>query len=335
MLHIDDCFLRLPCKEARYENQDIPDIPNLGMIHQKNLKWEEHASLGNMAFLIFIASVWGDVVQYLYRLRYRIASVEDSGYEGYYRDKERQLQAFVDRLPLHLFPCNLQNIQKAMQEGYIGTLISIHEIYHTTVMKINRHGVHAELEEESLKRNLRAAQYHARELLTIYHRLSNQYHESRSWTPASICSTPFQGYAILSAMDILTSVGALTDLRSDLKLVQGSLEIFQESSKCWRDVEEKWGLVAARVREVTLALCSGSAEKSKVFLLKNPIDDAFGKELDVLFSPAVSKRFEASGLATAFAEGKAVLFIEGLKPAISGRQQQEQQQRFQTSEESH
>lgn len=312
MLHEEDCFVRLPCKEDLYENQDIPDTPYLAMVEQK-LTWQEKASLGNMAYLIAMASAWGDALRYLYRLKYRVVSAEGSTYEGYYREKQRQMTAFIDRLPPHLFPCNRQNFERALQGGYIEIFISLHELYHTTLMKVNRHVEHAQLEEESVKRNVRAAQYHAREVLAISRTLSELYRTSRSWRSAWVCSTPFQGYAILSAVDILTSVGTLADVKSDLELVQGSLEVVRELSNYWASAQKQQEMIVFRFREIMRALDFGSREPNTVFITRDPLEDAVGKELDVFFSTPLERRLKALGLAAPIKNGIGVLIVENLE----------------------
>lgn len=178
-------------------------------------------------------------------------------------------------------------------------------------MNLNRYAVHSELEEERLDRNLRAAQYHARELLKITRTLLESHIEQHSVELSGICSTPFLGYSILSAVDILTSIGTLADLRSDIQLLQSSLIVVEELSKYWASAHQQLIRIAARFGQVMHVLESASVEAA-VFITMNAIDDTVGVELDLLFSPPVTAKFKALGLGTSTRPGKGVLTIETL-----------------------
>ncbi len=315
-MHREDCFLRLPCREELYENQDVPETPYLAAAEQ-SLTWEEQGSLGNMAYLIEMSSAWSEVLQHLYRTKYRAVGDEAGVYERFYGQKQRQLQWFTHHLPPHMFPCNRQNIERALHNGYIGTFISLHALYHTAAMQLNRHAVYDELEHEGLHRNLRAAQYHARELLNVTHTLSKLYREQRSSGPARIFSTPFLGYAILSAVDILTSIGTLADLQSDLQLVQSSLEVVQELSRYWSSAQKQLEMIANRFTDIVGALEDANTSNN-VFITTDAMENTFGRELDLFFSPPVEVRLQALGLGTAAREGQGVLTIESLASGIRG-----------------
>jgi hypothetical protein len=103
-------------------------------------------------------------------------------------------------------------------------------------MNLNRHVLQDDLKEKSLGRNLRVAQFHARELLEITQTMSELQRAQPLSELAGIFSTPFLGYSILSAVDTLTSIGSLVDLKSDLLLVQSSLGLVEELGKYWASI---------------------------------------------------------------------------------------------------
>lgn len=308
MLSNEDCFLRLPCREDLYESQEIPETPYFAMAGQ-GLNWQEHATLGNMAHLIAIASAWSDVLQSIYRTKHRAIHAEHDAYEVFYGERQRQLQAFTNRLPTHWFPSNTPKIERALQSGYLGSFICLHALYHTTQMKLNRHALQDDLKEKSLGRNLRVAQFHARELLKITQTMSELQRAQSVSELAGIFSTPFLGYSILSAVDTLTSIGSLVDLKSDLLLVQSSLGLVEELGKYWAGAQEQFEVMAVRFREMTTALQTASVEDI-VFCTTEPMDDPFGKELDLLFSPPVEDRLRGLGLGMEARRGKGVLSIK-------------------------
>ncbi|ERF75884.1 hypothetical protein EPUS_01250 [Endocarpon pusillum Z07020] len=310
MLQNEDCFIRVPCSEELYENQDIPVTPLFGTIDQ-NVSWPKPASLGTMSYLIVISSIWGQVLQYLYREKHRTFESDDDKYEKFYSGKQRQLRRFIDRLPPHLFACNTQNIQQALQEGYAETFILLHARYHTVLMKLNRHAPHREMDESSLSRNIRAAQFHARELLKFTLLLSKVYEEQRSSKPARTFSVPFQAYSMLSAVDILTSIGTLADLKSDLQLVQSSYEVVQKLSKYWASAQKQLKVIALRFEEIMKALQCAPREYA-FFVTADAMEDLFGKDLDLFFAPTVEERFAALGFPLTISNESGVLRINSL-----------------------
>jgi hypothetical protein len=307
-------LLRLPCREDLYENHDVPDSAYFAT-DKGHLTWQEKDRVGNMAYLVGISSLWGDVLHYLYRKKHRVVSGESGEYEGFYGDKQRQLQAFTKGLPPHLFPCNMQTIEGALQGGYIGTFLSLHTLYHTALMKLNRHAALDELEEGSLDRNLRAAQYHARELLKVIHTLSQLHHGPPITGFERILFTPFQGYAILSAVDILTSVGTLVDLRSDIQLAQSSLYVVQELSKYWASAQEQLKMITVRVEEMMAGL-ERAPDGDIMFMTTDAMEKTFGREMDLFFSPSLEKRLLALGLGKITEDVPGLLTIESLQSDV-------------------
>ena len=314
MLQNEDCFIRLPCSEELYENQDIPVTPLFGTIDQ-NSSWPKPAGLGTMSYLIAISSVWGQVLQYLYRKKHRTFESDDDKYEKFYSGKQRQLRRFIDRLPPHLLACSTQNIQQALQEGYAETFILLHARYHTILMTLNRHAPHTEMDERSLSRNIRAAQFHARELLKFTLLLSKIYEEQRSSKSARTFSVPFQAYSMLSAVDILTSIGTLADLTSDLQLVQSSFEVVQELSKYWASAQKQLKMIAIRFEEIMKALECASREYA-FFVTADAMENMFGKDLDLFFAPTVERRFTALGFSMTISDESGVLTINSLDSGI-------------------
>ena len=314
MLHKGDCLLRLPCRDDLYEQEEIPAAPYFATFEQ-GLTRQKEARLGNMAFLIAISSSWNDVLQYLYRTRHRVVETQSGAYEHFYGEKQRQLQAFTESLPPHLFPCERPNIERALERGYIGTLISLYALYHATQMKLNRYALCDEMSEASLGRNLRAARHHARELLKFTHTLSDLHRQRASLEQPRIFSVPFYGHSTLSAVDILTSIGSLADLNSDLQLVQNSLGIAQELSRHRVSAQRQPESTVVRFAAMMKALENGYA-KDTVFVTTNPMEEPFDQEMDLLFSPPIEARLTALGLGTRTGNGKEVLTIETVGPGI-------------------
>jgi hypothetical protein len=79
--------------------------------------------------------------------------------------------------------------------------------------------------------------------------------------------------------------------------------------KYWAGAQEQFEVMAVRFREMTTALQTASVEDI-VFCTTEPMDDPFGKELDILFSPPVEDRLRGLGLGMEARRGKGVLSIK-------------------------
>jgi hypothetical protein len=65
-----------------------------------------------------------------------------------------------------------------------------------------------------------------------------------------IVSTPFTGYGILIAVDILTSAGSLAELPALLELVSGGSEVIEEPVQYWSSAPRQWKMMAERFQHV-------------------------------------------------------------------------------------
>ncbi len=162
---------------------------------------------------------------------------------------------------------------------------------------------------------MRAAQFHARQLLKFTLLLSKVYEKHCSSESTRAFSAPFQAYSMLSAVDILTSIGTLADLTSDLQLVQSGLEVVQELSKYWASAQRQLKMIAIRFEEIMKALECASREWV-FFVTADAMENMFGKDLDLFFAPPVEKRFAALGLSLTIGDESGVLTINSLDSGI-------------------
>ena len=305
-LRNEDCFLRLPCDERLFETQQIPETPHF-VAGRDGLDRLGSRSLGNMAYLVVLASTWNDLLLNLYRTGHRVPH-DDTKYEKFYQNRSEQLRIFANKMPPHLSPCDVPNIEQALRGGYIGALMSLHGLYHMGHMKLNRHAASDGISQERLGRNLRAAQYHARELLKITRTLAEVYQQKSVDGPAWVFTTPFVGYSITTAVDILTSIGSLYDLTGDLPFIKSSLEVMAELSKHWSSSRMQLGRLGPRYEALQAALKDVTPEQ-KVFVTTQAMEDAFGKEVDLLFSPPLHTRLGALGLEHLVGGGAGIVTI--------------------------
>jgi hypothetical protein len=132
--------------------------------------------------------------------------------------------------------------------------MTMHTAYHNTAMKLNRYVPKATLSSSQLAHHVSAAEHHAGSLLVIMNTLS-----SRSSTPPSPderrsapakFSSPFCGYSIVSAIDILTAKLSVASIPARLTSFSGAQSILAELSVFWQSSRNQQALVLQRIRDL-------------------------------------------------------------------------------------
>jgi len=159
-----------------------------------------------MAYFVQILSILGEVLTTIYQTNYRSNDTYNFEYESFYGRIHQRLESWLSSLPTDLTdsPSNLFDTGNA---GYTDTHISIHTMYHTTLMKLNRHVRHSQLSPSQINRNINQAASHAQQLLQMMHTLSEVIRGKQIPNCQVTFATPLPGYAITCACDILSARG--------------------------------------------------------------------------------------------------------------------------------
>jgi hypothetical protein len=298
VIHNRDIFLRLPCPEDIYESDSASESPFFyNEILDPTLLLPHNEGLtGSMAYLALVSSAWGDVLHNIYHIRYHRLDNYESDYEAFNANIQSRLNSWMSSLPHHLV-CSESNTDLSIKEGYIGTFISLHTLYHTTLMKLHRHVRHESLSQAAICRNVRAARHHALELLRITSTLAKVDRQKR--LPATVdlkfaFSTPFTGYAILSAVEILSAAGLIRRLPEDLSLFKSGLCVVEELADFWFSARGQRNAIQRRLEDVgTMAI----SQVGKIaYRTMRPMETTFGIENDLLYTMGNKEMFEAMGL---------------------------------------
>jgi hypothetical protein len=265
VIHPEDVFLRLPCDTKSFESQaDVQnpyfDITNPA-IHNAN--WR----IGSMVYLINISSIWGDVMAQIYRSSQRpVPAISNSAFVVFYENVNQRLRAWNDSLP-SCYTFSAENLLRAARSGKLGTFMAMHTVYHTTAMKLNRYIQHSVLSRPQLQHHISVAQHHAESLLAIMDTLASR----RSPVPSSPTnptdlpakfSSPFVGYSIISAIDILTAKVPTSSISTRLASFSGAQTILAELALFWQSAKNQQALVIQRIRNLA-ELAAGRDEASR------------------------------------------------------------------------
>ncbi|KAL2862557.1 uncharacterized protein BJX67DRAFT_294664 [Aspergillus lucknowensis] len=275
-------FLRLPCREEIYEAQEYTTVPffqhflNQLPVSQEN----ELSGLSAMALLIDVISIWGDVSDHVFRLSLIPAESYNGLFEGFYSSIVRRSDQWLSRLPNHLTFTAL-NLERSIRGKKVDPFISIHLLYHATLLKLNRYVRAPLLRPGMAKQYVHTARNHAAEILRTalaLVRYASEYDASQTTTdpgaPEGILLNPFLGYIVLSAVDVLSAGGQMLDLPECINLITGGLEVARELSCSWASAKTLVSLIEARLDAMTEAHHQTASEGKIAFVLDGPSLDS-------------------------------------------------------------
>lgn len=271
-----------------------------------------------MAYLVQVSSIWEDILSQLYRSRHLSAAPYARGYEAFHAAIRSRLADWLHGLPpsLTFAPAN---VAASIEGDYCGTFITLCSLYHVSHMMLNRRVRHAHLSATARRRNLHAAVRHASELLetmAVLDAASRRPPVPSVRTPFSqptagaakyprTFTTPFPGYAILNAVDILSASGSLDAARigRTLLALQAGLAIVDQMAPFWATARSQRRAIRRRIDAMTnnignLADDDRAEPGLRSWAFLNPLENGSSCELDLVY-PADElggERLDAMGL---------------------------------------
>ena len=239
----EDVFVRLPCTDAMYEQSVPSDAPyfNNDIIDLVHTLLTPTSPISPMAWLALVIATFGDVGDFMFRSSHRAAASYGDAYESFYNNVCNRLQGWSTRLPESL-QYNETNLDRSIQQGYADTFISMHVICHFALLKLNRCIRHALL-PASVPRNIRAAHFHGHQILQIMTSLRAARRDIAAPAVGQptifTFSTPFPGYATLSAIDVVSGGGLDSNLGATVDEVEDGLACLRELSNYWNSAKDQ------------------------------------------------------------------------------------------------
>jgi hypothetical protein len=199
-----------------------------------------------------------------------------------------------------------QNLDKSIIEGYAGTFLSIHALYHAAVIRLNRQIRVRVMPTAKVQRNLEQALRTASNYLLIMHALAAVNREQRLPAAAAsqfLFSTPFPGYALMLTIDVLTSAGTLSTLPNLIETASTTLTCIDELAAFWASAKAQQKIISNRVKQLTeLAVQEGQGVKNgshgNFWRIADAMEPAFGSE-DALYRTEDQLLFDVVGQLTA------------------------------------
>ncbi|GME25949.1 hypothetical protein GTA08_BOTSDO01463 [Neofusicoccum parvum] len=221
---VDDVCVRLPCSKAAYDAGHPLETPVFdgGYIEERALL----RNISPMGYHSLVSAIWGDVWTFTTRAARKPASMRLNEYTAFYDQTNERLDEWVACLPAEL-QYNEDNFYSAIDAGYAGTFVGMHALHQATIMRLNRYARHSSLPPHILSRNAYRASTTARHLLCNIIAPVTQAVRSQRLGPnhAFSFATPFPGYAVLIATDILSAGGIADDITTTMEIITNGLKL--------------------------------------------------------------------------------------------------------------
>ncbi|KAF9691376.1 hypothetical protein EKO04_010681 [Ascochyta lentis] len=279
VVSIEDAFVRLPCVEVAYENGAPCDTP-LFDYELLNRFAPKTPVLGHMAYLCLISTLWGDVLAFTGRAARRPDTGYEQHYEPFYTKTYERLEGWLAMLPANL-QYTPQNLENSIVEGNAGTFMSLHALYHATIIRLNRQIRLTAMPAEKISRNIEHAFHNASNFLSMMHSLALINRQQRDDTSDYFFSTPFPGYALMLSIDVLSTAGTFATLPNLIDTVATTMFCIDELATFWASARSQQKAVSNRLKQLTdiaVEQKRGSGHQGRFWKIGDSLDVAFGKD---------------------------------------------------------
>ncbi|KAL1387132.1 hypothetical protein HDK64DRAFT_130751 [Phyllosticta capitalensis] len=283
-----DTILRLPSQKDSFDAGVSLDTPlfEAGQVDNHSPSWRNVSPMG---YHVLISAIWGDVWITTTRMSRKTLNTSLEDYIDFYDKTKSRLDEWHARLPNELL-YNEPNIDNAIRNGSVGTLVGMHALYNATLMHLNRYLRHASLPSHIVSRNIQRANAAARHLLvSIMGPLTKHVRDARLGANNQFAfSTPFPGYAVMLATDIISAGGPACELPNTIKAIDKGLSIVEEIAQFWNSAKAQQKGVQTRVR---LLVDTATGEGGRLKKLNNcecwriekPLDNMFAVKDDAIY----------------------------------------------------
>ncbi|KAE8828090.1 hypothetical protein PTNB73_06547 [Pyrenophora teres f. teres] len=288
VISLEDAFVRLPCPDNMYEASTPCDAP---FFDDELLSGRPIHSpfLGHMAYLCLISALWGEVLTCTGRAVRRPDVGYERHYDAFYLRIYEKLEAWHSILPEDL-RYSPQNLDNSILEGYAGTFLSLHALYHAAIIRLNRHVRAHALPTDKIRRNVEQSLRMASNFMSIMLSLATVNRQQR--LPATVASefmfsTPFPGYALMLSIDVLTSAGTISTLPSLIETLGTTLTCIDELASFWASAKAQQKAVSNRIRQLTDIAAQDrqgtrNGSYGNFWRISNSLETAFGND-DALY----------------------------------------------------
>lgn len=296
IMHNTDIYLRMPCAGHLYEEDNIPVLP---IFDQENVLTgippsDELVKMADMVHLIQISTICSEVQLNAWRCRNALKIGRQ-----HLHDKSHR-QRLDDRLDIWARTYNVGLRAKETKSGntdlYTGNRDSgararryggMDLLFHYAHMELNRRVYHKPLDSEELFSYAKQANVHALETLKLTQQLL-KHGGSDTKDYYFAVRGPLGGYAVHTAIDIITAAGSIADIlapqSSIMTLLWGGCELLEHLSAWWGSAHIQHLQAKERIQTV-FNLCQAALYDQKTyFYCSEPMSDmGLDKDFDTIY----------------------------------------------------
>ncbi|KIW39167.1 uncharacterized protein PV06_08968 [Exophiala oligosperma] len=300
------CHIRLPCGRTAYEAGNILATPfELGGCGGNNVQHQQQqqqhgagdvSRVGLLGYLVEIATIFHDVVDKTSRLSPDNPERYAAEMEHFYHHTKARLCAWEDQV---------RTMSQGSRNGdeVVDSVHGLHIMYHYTAITLHRYVHHAALEPKAVTERITACHDHAEAMLRTVQRLSN--HEERDPYFRFATTSPFNGFAITAALDVITAAGTLSDLMDSqsrtMSLVSSGLEALESLVGFWHSAHRQREMVKKRLGTLMSAMKMAS-HMAGAYYFGESMESPFRPEQDVVYGVGRERYFQAWGWSGRFNE---------------------------------
>ncbi|KAA8573739.1 hypothetical protein MFRU_001g03270 [Monilinia fructicola] len=282
-------YLRLPCDENSFESQINVQNPLFDVSSQLSQNYPR--TLGPIAYMINLSTIWGDVMCNIYSNSQKSQPARLSEFTEFYQSTMDRLSIWKSTLPnSHAFSSEV--LERMSDAGELNTYITIHALYHTTLMKLNRYVQPYGFDDSQILCHVYKAAEHAKFLLDIMNIVANRRKCIGARSPSSDASieftSPFVGYAIVAAVDILSARSTRAEIPSIINSFSGARSVIAEIAQFWQTAKIQDSIISKRVSDLTEVERKNWSSSAKelsngTFEMHDPLENTFSRENDCIY----------------------------------------------------
>jgi hypothetical protein len=290
-----DCRLRLPCAQHTYERGEINLTSfaldgSAGAADGTASSPGQVSRVGLLGYLVEIATIFHEVLIKINQPESPLQAQDHTSVDGFYPQTMDRLQAWDEQLKDHL-----QRTRGGRDESE--PVSGLHLLYHYTMILVHRHVRHGNMVTNSIITHVGGAYGHARLMLEMVQRLCND--EARRDPIFRFATTsPFSGFAITAALDVITAAGTLSDLMNTksqmMALISGGVEALESLEPFWDSARRQRGMIKQRL-SILLSANKRASDFNGAFYFGKPMQSPFGLEQDIVYGLARMRYFQALG----------------------------------------
>ncbi|KAJ6438625.1 C6 transcription factor [Purpureocillium lavendulum] len=227
MIHAEDIYVRLPADSESFEKQVEAIVPMFDPDESIVSKLAEKPS-ELTGYLVEMTHVWSTCQVAISRLASRSAASEADSVRA--QAIGRRAREWHSSLPSRLM-FGGSNLESAAFSGKVGSFLTMHLLYHHTVIGLNRYHLRAaQLSADARTNHLQECREHAKAILDMANCLDRILR-----VRPTILSTPppAMSVAITAAVDVLTASGFMTSINELIQSIRVAKTAVDSMGKVW------------------------------------------------------------------------------------------------------